>query len=170
MEGDTMTTDETRTKLNSHAIMVVIGRNTYIHSPLIMKHFQRFQSSMQPSYMSALRNALSVPVMECNLILPFVMQEAGIRVNDTPRIQVHEPIEEDHSIFFPSDNVRIPLLLWGVFSYFPLRVPTREELIECNVLILTPEGSWNSHSDVYARNEENMMDWEGQMVEPKDRV
>ncbi|GAF79741.1 unnamed protein product, partial [marine sediment metagenome] len=26
------------------------------------------------------------------------------------------------------------------------------------------------HSDVYARNEENMLDWNGNMVEPKDRV
>jgi hypothetical protein len=36
---------------------------------------------------------------------------------------------------------------------------------------MTPDGSsWNPHSDVYARNEENMLDWNGHMVEPKDRV
>jgi len=38
------------------------------------------------------------------------------------------------------------------------------------VLILTPDGKWDPHSDVYARNEENMTDWEGHIVEPKDCV
>ena len=37
---------------------------------------------------------------------------------------------------------------------------------ECgNVILLTPEGVWNPHSDAYARNEEHMLDWEGNMIE-----
>ena len=35
---------------------------------------------------------------------------------------------------------------------------------------MTSDGPWNPHPDVYARNEENMMDWEGNMVELKDRM
>jgi len=49
------------------------------------------------------------------------------------------------------------------FSYFVSRRPKNAELEECNVLLMTPGGPRNSHSDVYARNEENMMDWEGNM-------
>ena len=37
-----------------------------------------------------------------------------------------------------------------------------------NVQTLTPT-RWNPHSDVYARNEEAMLDWEGNMKPPKDR-
>jgi len=43
---------------------------------------------------------------------------------------------------------------------------------ECeSVFLLTPDNdNWNPHADAYARNEENMLDWEGNMVEPKHRV
>ena len=74
---------------------------------------------------------------------------------------------EDHSIWFPAASFRIPLSLRGIFSYFLTRKPTRDELQSCDdVLVMTPQShSWNPHSDVYARNEENMLDWEGNMLE-----
>ena len=188
MEGDDLGADETRTELDSHANMAVIGRNAYILNnsgrtaqispftpdyealsevPIVDAAILYECPHRNKAHVLIVRNALSIPAMEHNLIPPFIMREAGIRVNDTPKIQVRDPTEEDHSIFSPSDNVRIPLSLWGVFSYFPSRMPTRAELLECDVLVLTPKGSWNPHSDLYARNEENMMDWEGQMVEKK---
>jgi hypothetical protein len=40
---------------------------------------------------------------------------------------------------------------------------------EHEVLMLTPDGTWDPHSHVYARNEENMLDWEGRMSEPSQR-
>ena len=57
------------------------------------------------SYILVLRNALHVPSMKNNLIPPFVMREAGIKVNDTPKIQTSNPTEEDHSIYFPDNDV-----------------------------------------------------------------
>jgi hypothetical protein len=47
-------------------------------------------------HMLLVRNALHVPEMENNLIPPFVMREAGITVNDTPKIKVREPTVDDH--------------------------------------------------------------------------
>lgn len=109
--------------------------------------------------------------MEHNLILPFIMREARIQGNEAPKIHVDNPTVNDHSLFFPGAETRIALLLWGICSYFPCRIPIRTELEENRVLLMTPDGSsWNPHSDVYARNEENMLDWEGRIVEPKDRV
>ena len=36
---------------------------------------------------------------------------------------------------------------------------------------MTPDGqSWETHCGAYADNEENMMDWNGQMIEPKYRT
>ena len=48
--------------------------------------------------------------------------------------------------------------------------PTQDELVEpSDVYMLTPT-TWNPHSDHYAYNEENMLDWEGNMKEKKDCV
>ncbi len=55
---------------------------------------------------------------------------------------------------------------WVTFAYFPTRAPTNDELEACDdVYLLTPNGSWNPHSDSYSKNEEMMTDWEGNMVE-----
>ena len=56
------------------------------------------------TYIFVLRNALFVPSMKNNLIPPFMMREAGIRVNDTPKIQTFEPTKEDYSIYFPETD------------------------------------------------------------------
>jgi hypothetical protein len=104
--------------------------------------------------------------MENNLIPPFIMREAGITVNDTPKIQVREPTVNDHAIIFEEDNFKIPLSLWGIFSYFPTSAPTNRQLEACNnVYLLTPNGPWSPHSDSYSKNKENMLDWEGNLVE-----
>ena len=35
---------------------------------------------------------------------------------------------------------------------------------------MNPEGTWNPHTDAYAQNEENMLDYGGNMINNKDRV
>ena len=32
---------------------------------------------------------------------------------------------------------------------------------------MTPEGTWNPHTDAYAQNEANMLDYEGNMINNK---
>ena len=108
--------------------------------------------------------------MKNNLIPPFVMREAGIRVNDTPKIQTIDPTEKDHSMCFPETDFRIPLSSWGMFSYFVTSRPTAKQMMEAeDVCMLTPS-SINPHCDAYATNEENMLDWEGNMAQGKDGV
>ena len=38
-----------------------------------------------------IRNALHVPNMKNHLISPFILREAGIKVNDTPKVQIDNP-------------------------------------------------------------------------------
>jgi hypothetical protein len=78
------------------------------------------------SYVLVIRNALHVPSIRNNLLPPFVLREAGVKVQDTPKIQVTEPTMEDHSISFPETGFQIPLLLWGMFYYFSTSKPTAE--------------------------------------------
>ena len=137
MERDDLGADEARTELDSHANMAVIGRNAYILNdsrrtaqvssftpdyealsevPIVDAAILYEYPNTNKAHVLIVRNALSVPAMEHTLIPPFIMRKSVIRVNHTPKIQVHDPTEEAHSLLFPSDNVRIPLSLWGVFS------------------------------------------------------
>ena len=72
---------------------------------------------------------LYVPKIENNLIPPFILREAGIEVNDALKIQVDNPTEKDHSIYFKNGNLRIPLNLHGIFSYFRTKRPSDVELL-----------------------------------------
>ncbi len=189
-DDDTRMQDEdSRTELDSHANMPVVGRNACIlsdtgriaevapytpdYEPMHLKIVDaavKYESSYTGTiYMLVIRNALLVPAMKNNLIPPFMMEEAGVTVNTRPKIHVADPSVDDHSVYFPETKFRIPLSLWGVFSYFPTSEPTTKELQDSGeVYTLTPD-RWDPHQSAYAENEDNMLDWEGNMVESRDR-
>ena len=187
------TIEVSRTELDSHANMVVVGQNAFIiNNTGKTAEVSPFTSSYDAlknvpivdaiiafdcpitnkAYLLVCHNALYVSSMIHNLIPPFIMREANLVVNDIPKIQVDNPDETDHSIWFADAEFRITLSLQGIFSYFPSRKPTQSELeaVE-DVLVLTPQGqTWDPHSTVYEDNEENMVDWEGNMIESRHRT
>ena len=59
--------------------------------------------------------------------------------------------------------------LWGTFSSFPTSKPTAELVKGTKEVYLLMPSRWNPNCDAYASNEENMLDWEGNMVEKRDR-
>ena len=181
---------DSRTELDSHANMPVVGRNALIIAdtgnkvevnpytpayeamtvPLVDAALQYDCPYTGQSYILIVRNALSVPSMSNNLLPPFVLREAGIQANDVPKIHKDDPSVEDHSIYFKETGFRIPLSLWGVFSYFPTIKPTVEECDTNEEIYMLTPNRWNPHSDVYARNEESMLDWEGNLADTRDRT
>ena len=180
----------TRTELDSHANMPVVGRNSYVISDTgriaEVNPFTPDYNSMQVhivdaaiqydcpysgvSYVLVIRNALHVPSMRNNLLPPFILREAGVTVSDTPKIQMEDPTVDHHSIYFPETSFRIPLSLWGMFSYFPSSKPTTAIMREAEEVYLLTPNVWNPHDDAYAANEENMLDWEGNMIEARKRT
>ena len=122
-----------RTDLDSHANMPVVGHNAHIlsHSGLKadVRPYSPDYGPMEIEIVDAaiyhecidtgrgcifvIRNALYVPSMVNNLIPPFIMQEKGIQVRDTPKINVNDPEPADHAIVFPETGLRIPMHLWG---------------------------------------------------------
>ena len=93
--------------------------------------------------------------MKNNMIPPFIKREAGLEVNDTPRIHIRDEVTcESHSIMMPQVDLRIPLQLSGVFSYFESRSLTDREIEECDsmdMVILSPDSNtWDPHCDSYA--------------------
>ena len=122
------------------------------------------------SYILVVQNAIHVPSMENNLIPPFMTREGGIVVNESAKIHTNDPIDLDHSITFNSTGFRIPLYLWGIFSYFSTHQPMQEDLMAGhNVYVLSPS-RWDPHSEAYGQNEANMTDWEGNVKELKDQL
>ena len=183
-----------RTELDSHASMCVLGKNCCIlqrsgrHAqvspfspdlddlqrvPIVDACIAYDDPYSGKAFLLVVYNALHLPSMDHNLIPPFILREAGIEINEVPKIHAPSPSVTNHSVYIPSAGLRMPLLLWGIFSYFPTRCPTREELIDpdSEIYDLTPcSSNWNPHSQHYAENEENMMDWEGQMVLKPNKV
>ena len=177
-----------RSELDSHANMTVLGKHCFVFDNIHGQtcEVQPFDPSLgtvkevpivdaavaydcpytHKTYILMFRNALHVPSMENNLIPPFIMREAGLLVNDVPKIHADDPEIKDHSIAFPDTDLRIPLQLWGIFSFFHSRIPTSEEIRHCDKLFMTPDStSWDPYADHFASNEESMLDWEGNMLD-----
>jgi hypothetical protein len=71
------------------------------------------------------------------------MREAGIKVSDTPKMQVQDPTDNDHSIYFEETRFRIPMLLWGVFSHFQTSRPTELEMTESEEVYMLTPSQWD---------------------------
>ncbi|KAL7534954.1 hypothetical protein ACHAXR_006167 [Thalassiosira sp. AJA248-18] len=117
------------------------------------------------TYILIVRSALYVISMQHNLIPPFIMREAGLVVNDVPRIHCGDEVtRESHSIISRRDNIRIPLQSKGV------RKLTSDELENCEeteTLCLTPNSRhWNPHCDSYAQNDDSFLDFRGELQYP----
>ena len=118
------------------------------------------------SYILLIHNALYVPSMTHTLIPPFIMREAGLVVNDTPKIHTQNPTQNHYSIYFKETKLRIPLAFHGVFSYFPTRLPSDQDMSDVvEVLHLTLDIlQWNPHSEAYDQDEYNMLDFQGRII------
>ena len=183
--------EDPRTELDSHANMVVLGGNAFIFESTNRHcNVQPFDPSIGvaskvpivdgavayecpytgETYILLFRNALHVPHLKNNLIPPFIMRAAGVLVNDRPKIHCKDPTVDDHCIQFEDCDLRIPLQLSGIFSYFHTRMPELNELHECNKLFLTPDAEdWNPNCTSYETNERSMLDFRGEMSDKRRR-
>ena len=187
---DTASVD-TRTELDSHANMMVLGSNAFIFELTGRScNVQPFDSKLGMShdvpivdgalayecpytmetYVPIVRNALYIKHLRNNLFPPFIMREGGVVVNDVPKIHSKHPTVTDHSTSFPDEpDLLIPLHLSGIFSYFCTRKPEEKELFNCTKLFLTPDSSdWNPHCTSFETNERSMLNFKGEISE-KDR-
>ena len=51
--------------------------------------------------------------MDINLISPIILREAGLVLNDTPKLHCDDPSVEYHSLFEQETGLRIPFTLNG---------------------------------------------------------
>ena len=104
--------NQSRTELDSHTNMVVMGRNAAViqetGTTAQVNAFSPECSALQEvrivdavvkwecpytnnPYLLLFHNALHVPLMENNLLPPFIVREAAVEINDVPKIHVEDP-------------------------------------------------------------------------------
>ena len=100
--------------------------------------------------------------MENSLLCPNQMRAHGVVVDDVP---IHlSKGDSTHSIFFPSEKVRIPLDMHGCISYIPTRTPTKNEIETCLWLELTSQVDWDPYDSAFkdqedqAKNQDDYLD------------
>ena len=75
------------------------------------------------TYTLFILNALHIKSMHHHIIPQFIMREAGLKVDDTPKIHCTDPSIDGHCISFKYTDLRCLLQLNDIFSYFDTRKP-----------------------------------------------
>jgi hypothetical protein len=125
MTNDTLELDECstqpRSELDSHANIVVLGRNSFIFEstgrsctvhpfstelgkaenvPIVDGAIVYEDPHTGEPFILIVQNALYIPSMQINLLPPFIMRVGGVKVNDVPKIHCNYPTTSDHCISF----------------------------------------------------------------------
>ena len=125
------------------------------------------------TFLLVMRNALLIPSMDHNLLPPFLVREASLFLDETPKFQSTDLTRNNHTIFDEEMGMRIHLQLNGTFSYFPTRSLTLDEQLNWDnypVVYLTPDSDrWDPQAMHYADAEAAMIDNCGEVVD-RERV
>ena len=88
--------------------------------------------------------------METSLIPPQQVCDNGLVCDPLPRQYSRNSI---HGIEDPSSGLIIPFQLHGCISYFPVRLPTEDELKHCRWIEMTSQQEWNPYDTRFIEQE-----------------
>ena len=154
-----------RLGLDSHADMTCIGRHAHIlevYHGKVCNVFP-FNDSYEPiqnistvnaafaynsddgqTYILELNQCLDFSEsMEHSLLCTNQARMNGVIVDDCP-IALDPSGRSTHSVYFPNEDKRLPLLSKFPISFLPVRKPTADELENCITLELTSMEEWDS--------------------------
>ena len=140
-----------RTELNSHGDLCCVGKNAHIlhtwpnknvwvtpflrnlgiveSAPIVSALIAYDDPSSGTPILLVIDQAVYFDTLEHNLLCPMQLRHHGIIVTDRPKHVTRKPTVDDHCIQCPEDaDLRIPLELYGVTSYFPSRKPSIEDI------------------------------------------
>jgi hypothetical protein len=115
----------------------------------VVKAATAYTDNSGATYILILNQALYLSELEHSLLNPNQMRLNSVIMDDCPQHLSNPDRPSTHSIHFPVEGVRIPLEMDGIISRFATRVPTLEELNECQWLSLTGDQEWNPHSPLF---------------------
>ena len=84
------------------------------------------------TFVLIMRNSLIIKSMDHNLLPPFLIREASLFLDKTPKFQSTNLSQNNHTIYDEETGMRIHLQLSGTFSYFPTRKLTEYEEEHCD--------------------------------------
>ena len=140
---------QTATELDSHVNMAVAGANvSIIFKSGLMATVTPFSADLPPmdnveigdvamahddprkgiTYILVMRNALLISTMDHNLILPFLIREVGLFLDETPKCHAPSPSVTNHLIIDSDTGMHIHMELNGIFSYFLTRQLTIDKM------------------------------------------
>ena len=114
--------------------------------------------------------------MNHNLVPSFILREAGLIVNNVPKIHTRKEdlTNETHCIVSKDDidnngtNLCIRMKLDGIFSYFPTHKLTINKLENCEYIetvYLSPDAAQcDPYDEEYADLEDRFLDFRGYLV------
>jgi hypothetical protein len=94
--------------------------------------------------------------MKHSLLNQNQMRSNGVIVDDCP-VHLSPDNSSTHSIYFPDEDIRIPLQLNGCMSHFVTRLPTRQEMSSCQWLVLTSDAEWDPYSSKFNDDENDAL-------------
>ena len=166
--------EDSKVELDSHADSPVVGENAYIleHTgkKVLVLGFTNVLGKLLlvdmvhaavacdcdtsgKTYLVILHSPLLVPSLQSCLSNLFIMRLAGVQVDECPKFLAMVPSRAHHSLYFLDLEIRIPLALDGIVSYFPCHKPRGEGVSNSRIILhLTPQTDhWNPHDDTYQR-------------------
>jgi len=106
--------------------------------------------------------------MHHTLICPNQARVNGVIVDNVPQ-HLSKDKSSTHSIYFPLQDVRIPLELKGVISYLLTRYPSQEKINNCTWLQVTGDGTWDSYSHAFFEDEQILINRTKSVLPAHDR-
>ena len=104
--------------------------------------------------MLACKEALCVLAMKHNPIPPFLMKEACVLVENSPKVQSKDPTKHHHSTHFTDEDLRMHLMFHGIFSYFSSKKPLLSVLNNYdNKILFLKTDNVNPYNAIYSENE-----------------
>ena len=139
-----------RCELDSHADMCCVGKNAHIlhewpnrkvkatpflstlghvpEAPIVSALIVYDEPSLGAPIFLIIHQAVYFADLDHLLLCPMQLRHNAVIVNDRPKHCTENPTIDDHCVIIKMDDLRIPLDLVGVTSYFPRRQPTSDEL------------------------------------------
>ena len=97
-------------------------KESICQAPAVYSSIRNDDECTREIFTLIVRDYISAPAMDQNLIPPFSMREVGFNVRTVPKFQVEDSSIDDHSSCFPEESLRTLLTLCGLFSYFLLKI------------------------------------------------
>jgi hypothetical protein len=129
------------------------------------------------TYYLIFHQTILIPCMKSSLISLMQLLDHDLYVNDVPKYMALTPTVNHHCIIIPewpdTEALWIPLLIYGVLSYFVTCKPTKEEYersdLDLRIEMLYELPKWDPLDKRFATAKRSMLDSNGMLQEEQDK-